>query len=140
MDEDAVWFQNALLTVLHAIEGRSYQEIERAATAKVDAVVLESLAIEIAAIERDGFCPKLDQQPREPRFEHRRALSRRRRAARVRTRRYVKDPLVLDARERSECALQPADEFLDDLRELGLTLDLAPERVALVQLVDSARE
>lgn len=103
-------------------------------------MVLEALTLEIAAIEGDGFGAELEQQSGEPRFEHHGPLSRRRRAARVRTRRDVEDPLALETRERSERALEPADEFLEDRCELRLACDLTPELVALVQLQGRARE
>lgn len=168
MDDKAVRFQNASLlardlgldtpmiaparvrlaelrrteeaAVLHAVERCVGQEVERTGPAQVDAVVLEALALEIATVKCDRLGTELDEQPSEPRFEHRGPLSRRGRAARVRTRRDVEDPFVLDARERSECTLQPADEFLDDRRELWLARHLAPELMALVQLQGRARK
>jgi uncharacterized protein len=103
-------------------------------------MVLEPLRIEIAAVERDRLGTELEQQPREPRLEERGASSGRRRSARIGSRRDVEDPLATDARKRSERALEPADEFIEDPDEVRLSRDLAPKAIARVQLVDRARE
>jgi hypothetical protein len=47
--------------VLHAIERGGRQEIERARLTEVDEVVLEQLAVEIAAVERHRIRTELEQ-------------------------------------------------------------------------------
>src|SRR5688572_29772431 len=62
--------------VLHAVERRDGQEVQRTGFAEIDAMVLEALAVEIAKVERDRLGAELEQEPREPRLEHRGAFSR----------------------------------------------------------------
>ena len=125
--------------VLHSVKRCVRQEVERATPAKIDTVVLERLAGEVAAIERDRFGAKLEQQSREPRLEECRPPTRRRRPARVRARGDVEDPLPADARERRERTLQALDEFLEDGNELGFARALAAQPVVLVELRDRPR-
>jgi len=120
-------------TVLHAIERRPGEEIERAGSAEIDAVVLEARAIEIAAVDGDRFGAELVRQAREPGLEESGALARRRRPARVRSRRDVENALVPHARQRSERALQALDEHLEYRFELGLGRHLARERVPVIE-------
>ena len=47
--------------VLNAVERDVRQEVERARPAEIDAMVLEQLAVEIAAVERDRLRAKLQQ-------------------------------------------------------------------------------
>src|SRR6266849_3932867 len=70
--------------VLHAIERRVGQEVERAGPPEIDTVMLEPLALEVTRVERDRFRAELQRQAREPRLEQRGALARRGRPARVR--------------------------------------------------------
>ncbi len=126
--------------VVHAVERRGGQEVEGTRPSEIDAVVLEALACEIAAIERDRLRAELECEPCEPWLEESGPLARRWRPARIRSRRDVEDPLATNTRERPERALEPADEFLEDRRELHLAADLAPELVALIEHPGGASE
>ena len=103
-------------------------------------MVLEPLVIEIAGIDGDGLGAQVAQQAREPRLEHRRPLPRRRRPARVRSRRDVEDPFAPHTRERPERRLDTPDELFEDRGKLWLPRDLARQIVTLVQLLERARE
>jgi len=120
-------------TVLHPVERRVSEEVERAGLAEVDAVMLERLAVEIAAVERDRLGAELERQPREPRLEESGALARRGRPARVRSRCDVKDAFSANARQGSKGALEAPDELLQDRFELGLTCRFAHKVVSLIQ-------
>ena len=127
-------------TVLNAVERSVGEEVERAGLTEIDAMVLEALVLEIAAVDGDRLGAQLEREACEPWLEERGALSRRRRPARLRARRDVENAFSPNARQRSERALDAPDEFLEDPFELGLAFHFARERVALVQARERMRE
>lgn len=119
--------------MLDTIERRVRQEVERPRPPEIDAVVLEALTLEVTAVERHRFGAELQEQASEPRLEQRGAHSRLRRPAGVRSRGDVENALATYTLERAERALKPADELVEDLRELRLVRDLAAQVVLLVE-------
>lgn len=127
-------------TVLHAVERRVGKKVERSRPTEVDAMVFESLAVQIARVDRDRRRAELEQQTGEPRLEHRGAPSSPRGPTRVGARRDVENAFSPQARERSEGALDASYELFEDRRHLRLARDLAREIVALVKLVERTSE
>ena len=127
-------------TVLHPVERSVGEEVKGAGQAEIKAMVLEALAVEIAAVERDRLGAELERQPREPRLEECGALARRWRPARVGSRRDVEDAFSSNGGERSERPLEAPDELFEDRFELGLARHFAREGVSVIQMCEGVGE